>query len=205
MSASSTDWIARYLRSRMPLARLVPLALFLAAVSLVDPIDRRLSTLGLRALVAFLLVVELRLWDDLEDRARDGALHPERVLVRAPGARPFVGLAVLLGLGGGAVLLAGALPSTLAVVYLGFTTFEFLHDRSIHTHRGAGAILVVETAALGLLAAGALWPLALSAAALFVPLAVLLRHRARAEAGAWSYAVFVPGLLTVARALGASP
>ena len=47
----------------------------------VGPAARALLMMGL-------LVLQFRLWDDLEDRGRDAQTHPERVLVRA-APRPF--------------------------------------------------------------------------------------------------------------------
>jgi 4-hydroxybenzoate polyprenyltransferase len=43
------------------------------------------------------LVLQFRLWDDLEDVGTDRAAHPERVLARAP-VRPFQGLLVAVAL-----------------------------------------------------------------------------------------------------------
>ena len=50
-----------------------------------------------------LLVLQFRLWDDLEDRDRDRVAHPERVLVRS---RPAPFWRVLAGLAIGNVILA---------------------------------------------------------------------------------------------------
>jgi hypothetical protein len=71
------------------------------------------ATLGL----AVVLLLQFRLWDDLQDLERDRCLHPERVLVRANPA-PFrfacallasanIALLVIAGSRGGAQILAG--------------------------------------------------------------------------------------------------
>jgi len=62
--------------------------------------------------LAALLLLQFRLWDDLEDRDRDRVAHPERVLVLAPPA-PFRRALAVLGLGNLVVLAtaAAATPS----------------------------------------------------------------------------------------------
>src|SRR5438093_2093361 len=65
------------------------------------------GTLAIATACSFLLLLQFRLWDDLEDRDRDAATHPERLLVRMPAA-PYrcalMGLALanvaLCGIGG---------------------------------------------------------------------------------------------------------
>lgn len=51
----------------------------------------------LDVLLAWLLIAEFRLWDDLTDRERDRVAHPERTLVTAPGVHRFVAMCVALG------------------------------------------------------------------------------------------------------------
>ena len=63
------------------------------------------------ASLASLLLLQFRLWDDLEDRDRDGRTHPERVLVVASPA-PFRLALVAIGLANLAALAAA--PSALA-------------------------------------------------------------------------------------------
>lgn len=74
-----------------------------------------------RVAAAWLAVLAMRLWDDLEDRQRDAQEHPERVLTRIGSARQyFLAVAVLVlvsgllivhggGTGWGLLALAGAL------------------------------------------------------------------------------------------------
>jgi 4-hydroxybenzoate polyprenyltransferase len=47
-------------------------------------------------LTTILLLAQFRLWDDLADRDRDRAAHPERVLVRTHAAIPFVAAGLVL-------------------------------------------------------------------------------------------------------------
>ena len=85
--ASSLESLTAWQRSRLQSARFVPLAALLTWAAL--------SAGGVRfdAIFAFLLsaalVAQFRLWDDLVDRARDGAAHPDRALVRATSTVPF--------------------------------------------------------------------------------------------------------------------
>ena len=83
-----------YFLERVPPRLFVPLALALAIAAAGG--DYVVATLGVETTAAWLLLAELRLWDDLADRAADRATHPERVLVAAPSTRPFV--VVCLGL-----------------------------------------------------------------------------------------------------------
>ena len=67
-------------------------------------------------LFGIILVVQFRLWDDLEDRARDRVAHPARVLVDA-AAEPFRILLFVLMLAAAALSAqqASALAATLAL------------------------------------------------------------------------------------------
>jgi hypothetical protein len=59
-----------------------------AAASWASSAKPSVMTLGFAILLASLLLLQFRLWDDLEDRERDSSIHAERTLVRAPAA-PF--------------------------------------------------------------------------------------------------------------------
>ena len=106
-----TRLFAAYLGERFRPAVFVPataLHLLLALwASGAQPTARLLTTAGLAAL----LLLQFRLWDDLEDRDRDVRTHPERVLVLAPPA-PFRRALVAIGLANLAALAAA--PSALA-------------------------------------------------------------------------------------------
>ena len=88
---SLADVMLRYLRERYPTRRFVPLALVLAAVGvLASPVTTGLSMAFARATAfAYVTVLLLRVWDDLEDRAADAAVHPQRVTVTSPATMPF--------------------------------------------------------------------------------------------------------------------
>lgn len=91
---------AAYLGERFRPRVFVPaiLGLTSGAVASVDAAPTAFSTV--RALVLMgLLVVQYRVWDDLEDLDRDRRVHPCRVLVRAQPA-PFWWAVVILGLVG---------------------------------------------------------------------------------------------------------
>ena len=77
----------------------VGLALWAAGA---EPMPGRLAA---AAGLAALLLLQFRLWDDLEDRGRDRATHPERILVVAPPA-PFRRALVAIGVGNLVVLAA---------------------------------------------------------------------------------------------------
>jgi len=65
---------------------------------------------------AFGLVIAFRLWDDVMDRERDRARHPERVVVRAPSTTPFTTAAALVA--AGAVVLVSSAHGFPSVVIL---------------------------------------------------------------------------------------
>jgi hypothetical protein len=77
--------LTAYLRERFPL-RIFGLAAtgLLAAASWASTPTP--ATLIHATALSALLLLQFRLWDDLEDRARDRATHPERLLVRTPAA-----------------------------------------------------------------------------------------------------------------------
>jgi SAM-dependent methyltransferase len=59
----------------------------------------------LRGGFAVLVIMQLRLWDDLADRAHDRRAHPARVLARRGGSdAPFIALVIALGLAAAAML-----------------------------------------------------------------------------------------------------
>lgn len=93
---SRAETMRRYLSERYPSRRFVPLALLLAGAGMLAvPRTEHISTVavlrpGLRAaLVAYLIVLSLRVWDDLEDRERDAPAHPDRVSVQIASATPL--------------------------------------------------------------------------------------------------------------------
>lgn len=94
---SSADVMLRYLRERYPAWPFIPLALVLAAVGvLASPVTTGVSIAFARATAfAYVTVLLLRVWDDLEDRAADAAVHPQRITVTSPATTPFYVLQLL--------------------------------------------------------------------------------------------------------------
>src|SRR4051812_43749345 len=95
LSSSPRRDLLEYISTRFPprIALLLPLMLVLFALRerIVNP---RECALGF--VIALLLVLELRLWDDLCDRECDRHNHPERLLCRTESVRPFLVLLSLL-------------------------------------------------------------------------------------------------------------
>lgn len=87
--------IAAYFRERFPLAIFAPACLMLTGAAVWSVTGVAVSRLTVTVLLGIALVVQFRLWDDLEDRTRDRATHPTRVLVNAT-AEPFRFLLVVL-------------------------------------------------------------------------------------------------------------
>jgi hypothetical protein len=76
-----------YLRERFPLRIYGPAAIgIVAAAGWASPAPRAPATLIYAMAFAPLLLLQFRLWDDLEDRVHDSAAHPERLIVRTPPA-----------------------------------------------------------------------------------------------------------------------
>jgi 4-hydroxybenzoate polyprenyltransferase len=102
---SSRELIVRYLRERARLSVLVPLAIVMAAVGrwtggwTGGPVDRWTGTTdyALAALTALVLILAFRVWDDIEDRARDAREHPGRVTVVADSVAPLIAFALVPG------------------------------------------------------------------------------------------------------------
>jgi hypothetical protein len=91
--------IAAYFRERFPLAVFVPVCVMLTAAAFWSVTSVAVLRLAAALLLGIAFVVQFRLWDDLEDRTRDRAMHPTRVLVNAP-TKPFrILLGVLTAIG----------------------------------------------------------------------------------------------------------
>jgi hypothetical protein len=83
--------------TRFPLPRFLPLALLLAWPAAAAAADGAVIPFLARVALAFSLLAQFRLWDDLIDRHRDRSRHPERVLARLDRADAFVLAALVLG------------------------------------------------------------------------------------------------------------
>jgi len=120
--------------------------------------------------LAFALIAQFRLWDDLADRARDRGAHPERVLARIEDTRAFVVVCIALGSVNAAALFAlhgAARVAGLAMLCIGLGAWYRLHTSRelLHTH-----VLLLKYPAFVLLLAAAPaepWAMALAAAAVY--------------------------------------
>lgn len=122
--------IAAYFRERFPLAVFGPVCLLVTAAAFWSVTSVAALRLAAAPLLGIALVVQFRLWDDLEDRTRDRAAHPTRVLVNAP-AEPFRRL--LLALTALAIALSAsqqaALVSALALNAAGWVAYRLVRRR----------------------------------------------------------------------------
>ena len=159
---SSLEAIGAWRATRLPLARYLPLSFLLAWAACGSAAA---SARGIAAAaLAFGLVTQCRLWDDLADRARDRRAHPERVLAQARSVEPFV-LAVVV-LGGAHALALAVLNGPLHALGAGALFAGFAAWYRWHTRRGSAHALVLllkYPAFVLLLAAPGTWPLAAAA------------------------------------------
>jgi 4-hydroxybenzoate polyprenyltransferase len=208
MQAVYNSWIRKpqqYLKTRFPARLYLPCATFLVIAGLAS--GRTLPPVGLALawVLAFTLLLQFRLLDDLSDVAHDRRVYPERVLSQAVSLVPFYVLlcicllanfvlvavqpgprhrfVALLLLNAGAFLwhyglrriltgkvmgyhiVIGKYPLfvfllsgdgrdrwrlllAMAAVYLCFSMYEALHDRSLHTTPRAATSLTLEIGAL---------------------------------------------------------
>ncbi len=111
----------------MPAGQYGPLALFLGTAALAGAKQIGALPSAAALALAYVLVFQFRLWDDLNDRDRDRERHPERVLVQAVSLAPFNALLLclfglnLLGIAwlsdGGAATLAFVLLNAIYLVW----------------------------------------------------------------------------------------
>jgi 4-hydroxybenzoate polyprenyltransferase len=92
-----------YARERLSPGRVLPAGLL---VVIATWIGRGWTTLSDVA-AAFGLVIAFRVWDDVMDRERDRAGHPERVVVQASSTIPFIVAGAVVAIGA-AILVGGA-------------------------------------------------------------------------------------------------
>ncbi len=85
----SINDLAKYQQTRFPVRLFLPLALFLCTASLVTGWPPNLPAWTGHVLLACTLLFQFRLWDDLNDLARDRRDHPERILSRSKSLAPF--------------------------------------------------------------------------------------------------------------------
>ena len=111
--------MAAYFRERFPPAVFVPAFMLLTVAAFWSVANATGLRLAVALLLGIALLAQFRLWDDLEDRVRDRATHPTRVLVNAPTA-PFRILLLVLTASAIAVS-AGHRPALVATLVLNAT------------------------------------------------------------------------------------
>jgi hypothetical protein len=131
--ASSFDALRAWRATRVPLPRYLALAAFLARAALLGDAPHFAHALT-NVVLAFTLVVQFRLWDDLTDRSRDRIEHPERILAVARDLRPFVAAAWCIGVGNAVALAGGYGMSTC----LGFLVLNAAIAAWYRLHRKRG-------------------------------------------------------------------
>ncbi len=123
MSASWPELARAYLGERYPAALFLPLAATVAACGLTLTPSAGPIVMVLVVAATWLLLLTLRLLDDLADRDADREKAQNRITVRVGDSRPWLTMAAL-SLGGAGVLLtavhgiAGALPAVATVLAL---------------------------------------------------------------------------------------
>lgn len=90
--------IVSYARERLTPERLVPAVLLVVLTALIGRGWSGWMTLATATAAAFGLVVAFRICDDLVDRERDRARHPERIVVRASSTRPLALAALVVAI-----------------------------------------------------------------------------------------------------------
>lgn len=151
---SSIELVANYLAERGRPAVFVPLALLIAASAwLAAPgTEESVADFVVCALQALLFVFAFRIWDDLEDRARDAVRHPDRVMVRARRTGPLAGVAVAFAVGGALSLIGGTVPvARLAILFaLGVSLFIWYRARPSESSRLSGVVVLAKYPAIAL-------------------------------------------------------
>jgi hypothetical protein len=121
-----------YVRERFPLRIFGPAAIGIAsAATWGGTATPTPATLMHATAFSALLVLQFRLWDDLEDRARDRVTHPERLLVRGP-ATPYRRALVCLALANVALCGIEGWPAAVEVAFLDLVFY--LAYRRIRRH-----------------------------------------------------------------------
>ncbi len=98
MSKSSIETLRQYIKSRLPARLYLPCAALLVIAGLADGQSVRVLELGVSYVLAWTLLLQFRLLDDLSDLPHDRHTHPDRVLVQATSLVPFCSLLVFSGL-----------------------------------------------------------------------------------------------------------
>ncbi|WP_435105897.1 hypothetical protein [Arhodomonas sp. AD133] len=172
MSASWPELGRTYLRERYPVALFLPLAVTVAACGITLTPSAGPTVMVLMAAAAWLLLLTLRLLDDLADREVDRETAPDRITVRVWDSRPWLAMAAL-SLGGAGVLLtavhgiAGALPAVATMLAL---ALWYAARRWVPGHRRFNALVVMAKYPLVAMAVAGTVPTAPAPLAVFATL-----------------------------------
>lgn len=151
---SSIELLAKYLGQRARPLVFVPLAFLVAETAwLAAPgRNRTAAAFALCAAQALLLVLSLRVWDDVQDRARDAVRHPERMTVRARRTAPFTALSLSLAAMGVFPLLGATVPLARAAILatIGAVLLLWYRTRPAEPSRLSGAVLLAKYPALAI-------------------------------------------------------
>jgi hypothetical protein len=182
-----------YGRERFPAAVFVPAILALATLAW-SATAGTLASLPWYVAAVSLLVVQFRLWDDLEDVDRDRRLHPTRVLCRTPLV-VFRVLHASLMVAAGVMLGVQGIPAYAALCLTALVAYRLLRARVCDRLWRYGCLLLKYPAFVAVVAIAAhsphspyspyspesLWRLASAAAAAYALAAVYeALHTARA-------------------------
>ena len=157
---SSTELVVGYLGERARPTVFVPLSLLVAGAALFMAPGAVWDTLDFAvcAARALLLILALRIWDDLQDRPRDAMRDPDRVTVRARSTAPLAWLGTALAAGAAMTLIGTAAPlrriSILGAVVLSLVVWY--RARPAEPSRLASAVLLAKYPALAILLAPSL-------------------------------------------------
>jgi hypothetical protein len=169
-----TRLFVAYIRERVRLAIYGPaVALHVAAALWATATRPTPASLARPVSLAVLLLLQFRLWDDLEDRERDRTTYPNRVLVRSSPA-PFRLVLIALAIGNLALFaIVGSVAAVAGVALLDLAfwlAYRRLRPRVAESVWRFHVLLVKYPAFVSLLAmtTGALMPGRLLAAALLV-------------------------------------
>lgn len=129
MTRTFLAYLAERVRPRIFVPALA--ALWLVAFWASDVVEARTVAASLSFLLLTLLVLQFRLWDDLEDRERDRRSHRDRVIVRS-NVEPFRWLLAAFTAAAVAVAAAtglGVLTAVVTVDVLGVVAYRAIRPR----------------------------------------------------------------------------
>ncbi len=139
-STSFPEELLAWAVTRLAIARIVLLWLVLSASIQLIAHEFFTASAITGSLLAAILIIQFRLWDDLADRTLDATLHPQRVLVNTSRLRHFqlmcgaLALPIAIGLffiGTDHLLVYAALLAAMSLVYAAGTTAL---PRLVRTH-----------------------------------------------------------------------